>query len=126
MAAAALFADAADPARVRITADQTAGSARLVLTHTQAVVYAVQSARGGRIRVTYSRPVIVDPPSVYYDGRVVDHYRQRDEKTLIIYTGPDFGRFESFELENPFRVVLDLQSRPGLKSPERLGRRKSR
>jgi N-acetylmuramoyl-L-alanine amidase len=94
---------------VRVTVDTTADSVRLVLTHSAPVGYVIE-AGGDRLRVHYAESVQVDPPSARFDGPILDRYRLRDGRTLLLELGRDYERYETFELRNPFRVVIDLHS----------------
>lgn len=96
---------------VKISVDESAESTRLVLSHSEKASYVVQSSRN-KIKLLYARPIEVEPDEFRPDGRVLERWRQRDPRELVIETGPDYDRFESFELHNPFRLVLDLRARP--------------
>ena len=70
----------------------------------------------------------LEPDGFRLDGRVLERWRQRDPREIVIDTGPDYDRYESFELQNPFRLILDLRARPerAKKSTRKSrGRRKS-
>jgi N-acetylmuramoyl-L-alanine amidase len=102
---------AADPPRVDVAIDTSADSTRLVLTHTRQVGYVIESSRG-RVRVRYAEPVDVRPPEDRPRDPILKRYRMRDSRTLILDTGSRYERYESFELRNPFRLVLDLKAAP--------------
>jgi N-acetylmuramoyl-L-alanine amidase len=109
VAALASLPAAAQATTVRVTVDTTGDSARLVLTHSAKVDYVIEASRE-RLRVTYAEPVQVDPPTARYEGPILAGYRLRDDRTLLLDLGRDYERYETFELRNPFRVVLDLRA----------------
>ncbi len=94
---------------VDVTADVTEGSTRLVLTHSSETVYAVQESRG-KLRVVYSQPVTMTPEQMRFDNRIVDRYRMRDDRTMVLNLGSRYSRYETFELANPQRLVLDFKA----------------
>lgn len=98
--------------RVRVSADASREGVRLLLTHSAPVQYAIQASRS-RLTIRYSQPVRVDPDSDRFESSVVTRYRVRDETTLVVYLGRDYERYEKYELQNPFRLVLDVRARPG-------------
>ena len=100
----------AQPTTVRLTTDSTDGSIRVVLTHSREVVHAIRSSRK-RIEVVYAERVVVDPPQGRLDDPILLRYEVRDERTLILFTGRGYEGYESFELRNPFRLILDLQGK---------------
>ncbi len=96
---------------VEISADVSGSSTRLVLTHSQRVVHVVREA-GNRLEIVYAEPVIVDPPNVRFENPVLRRYELHDQTTLIFHTGPGYLGHESFELHNPYRLVIDLRGAP--------------
>ena len=109
---------------VKISVDVSAESTRLVLNHTRQVSYLIRSSRK-KITLLYSEPVKFDPPGARIGGPLFDRYRQRGPRELVIETGNQYDRFESFELRNPYRLILDLKPRLG-RQQSRRGRRKPR
>jgi N-acetylmuramoyl-L-alanine amidase len=111
---------AAGPARaqratVEIAIDLSPGGARLVLTHSEQVVYAVRASKG-KVEVTYGQSVRVEPSEQRIGSTVLERYRFRDGNRLIFFTGEAYRTYETFELRNPFRLIIDLQG--GLSSVE--------
>ncbi len=94
---------------VDVTADVTEGSTRLVLTHSSETVYAVQES-GGKLRVVYSQPVTMTPNQMRFDNRIVDRYKMRDDRTMVLNLGSRYSRYETFELANPQRLVIDFKA----------------
>lgn len=120
--AAGLPAVAESPT-VDIEVDVTDENVRLMLTHSSAVSYLIEEGRGS-LRIRYAEAVTVRPALGRYEGKILKQHRQRDERELILDTGSMFERYESFELRNPFRVVLDLKTRPATGRDARGGRRR--
>ena len=93
--------------QVAITVDRTSTSTRLVLTHSEQVGYVIERGRD-RLEVVYSQAVVLVPASGRYDEGVLRRFEQRRANRLMLRTGESFIGYESFELRNPFRLVLDL------------------
>lgn len=99
---------ARDEAAVTISVDTSGPSTRLVLTASRAVVSAV-STHDDRIEIVYAEPVTVSPERRDLGDGILAGWRLRGDHTLILEFGPGFHHFESFELSNPSRLILDLQ-----------------
>ncbi len=95
--------------RVDVSIDRSPTSTRLVLTHSEQVGYIIEEGNG-RLEIVYAQPVSVEPGSQRFDDTVLRRYEQRRGNRLVLRTGENFRGYESFELRNPFRLVLDLQS----------------
>ncbi len=95
--------------RVDVAIDRSPTSTRLVLTHSEQVGYIIEEGNG-RLEIVYAQPVSVEPGSQRFDDEVLRRYEQRRGNRLVLRTGEDFRGYETFELRNPFRLVLDLQS----------------
>jgi N-acetylmuramoyl-L-alanine amidase len=101
----------AEPPVVNVSVDSSADSTRLVLTHSRQVGYVIESTRS-KVRVRYAEPVDVQPPNARFEDPILKRYRMRDDRTLSLDTGSRYDRYETFELRNPFRLVLDLKAAP--------------
>lgn len=95
--------------RVNVTVDRSPTSTRLILTHSEQIGYVIQEGNG-RLEVIYSQPVVINPAGQRFDDDVLRRYDQRRGNRLVLRTGDSFRGYESFELHNPFRLVLDLQN----------------
>lgn len=95
--------------RVNVSVDHGPTSTRVVLTHSEPVGYVVEEGKG-RLEVVYSQAVLIEPSGQRFDEGVLLRIEQRRGNRLVIRTREDFRGFESFELRNPFRLVLDLHS----------------
>jgi len=93
---------------VRVSVDSAGASTRIVLTHTTPVGYEVRAADGS-IEVVFAEPVKADPASKRFGDPILARYDLEDGRRLVLVTGPGYRRYESFELSNPFRLILDLQ-----------------
>jgi N-acetylmuramoyl-L-alanine amidase len=100
---------------VKVSVDVSAESTRLVLTHSDPVSHVIQSSRH-KITILYTKPVQLDPPETRLDGPIFDRLRQSDPHEIVVQTGSKYDRFESFELRNPYRLILDLKGRPERRS----------
>jgi len=108
-AALAAPAVAADPAAtVDVAADAAGSTTRVVLTHSARVVYAVTTFEG-RVEVVYADPVAFRPPAGEVGDGLLERWEARGDRTLVLHVGPGYAAFDSFELRNPLRLILDLK-----------------
>ena len=101
---------------VDVSVDQNGNTLRLVLTHTDAIAYQVVEG-DDRIEIVYAEPIFLEESQRRFDGNILRRYEQRRGARLVLRTGPDFRGYESFELQNPFRLVLDLYGSSDLAAP---------
>jgi N-acetylmuramoyl-L-alanine amidase len=106
---AAMAPVSAQRTRVDVSIDRSSASTRLVLTHSEQIGYVIQEGNG-RLEVIYSQPVTVEPAAQRFEDKVLKRFELRRGNRLVLRTGEDFRGYESFELRNPFRLVLDLQN----------------
>ncbi len=111
LALSAIPSSRAQGTTVDVTADSSPGSTRLVLTHSRSVVYAIEATRD-KVRIRYAEPVQLRPPTARFDDRILKRYGMRGDRVLTLYTGPNYKRYEAFELRNPFRLIIDLRGAP--------------
>lgn len=102
-------ADAADPVTVNVTVNSSRDGTRLILTHSRPLVYVVEASRG-RVRVRYADTIELRPLERRFNDPILERYRVRSGRTLILDTGPEYGGYETFELRNPFRLIIDLKA----------------
>ena len=97
------------------TIDNEAG-VRVVLEFTRKPVYEVRrDAR--RVFITLNEGG-VEPPfkkrdfggAVLEKAKFIEGFRTSE---LVFYTGDDFGNFSTFEMGEPFRIVIDLRKKQG-------------
>lgn len=97
----------AQRATVQISADVSSASTRLVLTHSRPVTYDIQ--RSGRsVEIVFTEAIEAVPAESRLDDPILQGYRLEDEHRLVLHTGPGFRSLETFELRNPYRLVIDL------------------
>ena len=100
-------------ATVKVKIDPSRNSTRIVLTHSASLAYEVRE-EGGRLEVIYSTPVRAEPSAQSLEDAILERYEVQDERRLVLFTGGAYLGYETFELRNPFRLVIDLKgSRDG-------------
>jgi len=109
-------AQTGQPARVQVSVDTTGPSTRVVFTVSRPVPFAVTRS-GKRVEIVYSEPVVLEPSSGKVDDPLLNAWSQEGERTVSLRIGRRFERFETFELRNPSRLIIDLLGR----KPSRTG-----
>ncbi len=115
---------AADPLAFTLrTIDNDAG-VRVVIEFTRKPIYEVRGD-GRRVYITL-REGETRPPFKRRDfsGAILEKVKIAEgarTSEIVFYTGPEFGTFSSFEMGEPFRLVLDLRRRPAPTQATRLG-----
>jgi N-acetylmuramoyl-L-alanine amidase len=94
----------------RISVDVNGPTTRLVVTAARPVAWRVGVASNG-LEVVFMEPVRLDVPSSALEDPILRGWRQVDDRRLLLQTGEAFTGQETFELRNPWRLVLDLQGR---------------
>ena len=102
----------AQPTSVEISTDANAEGVRVLVTHAAEVSYTV-SSEAGRIQIDYSDPVRFDRGIRDFEDAVLVRILADGPSRLVLETGPGFRGFETFELSNPPRLVLDLRGSSG-------------
>jgi len=102
----------AQRATVQVRVDEAPASTRFVLSHSSPVAYEIRRGEG-HIVIVYAAPVRPEPKEADLDDTIVYRYAFDGDRRLVLFTGPGFRAFESFELRNPFRIVVDLQGNRG-------------
>jgi N-acetylmuramoyl-L-alanine amidase len=95
------------------TIDNDAG-VRIVIEFTRKPAYEVRQD-GRRVHITLNEPS-VEPAfkKKEYGGTVLEKMKFVEgfrTSELVLYTGDDFGTFSTFEMGEPFRIVLDLRKK---------------
>lgn len=109
LAAAAARVFAADEApAVRISADASGATTRVMLTSARSLSANVTAAKG-RIEVVYSEPVTFSPAERHSDDGVLEGWEVRGDRTLVLKVGSGYRDFETFNLKNPSRLVVDIE-----------------
>jgi len=97
----------AQRATVQISVDTSGASTRLVLTHSRPVTYDVHRGEGV-VEVIYTEAIEAIPAENRLDDPILRRYQLRDSRRIVFTTGPGFRAAETFELRNPFRLVIDM------------------
>jgi N-acetylmuramoyl-L-alanine amidase len=108
LALAAAAASAASPVPVKVSTDVSGSSTRVVLTFSKKSECDVSFA-AGRVQVACEGPIALDPPASKLDDSILAEWRQDTERAIAFTPGKSYRNFESFELKNPYRIILDLQ-----------------
>ena len=94
----------------RVTVDTSGPTTRLVVTASRPVAWHVSAAPTG-LEVLFDEPLRLDVASVTLDDPMLRGWHLVSDRRLQLQTGPAFTGQETFELRNPWRLVLDLQGR---------------
>ncbi len=114
-------------AQVRVQATVTAGQGniRLILNHDAQVDYRVRTSQG-RVEIVYSRSIELLPEQRKVDDPILKRFELQGDRTVVLRTGNGYRSYETFELSNPFRLVVDLQGVRDVESkPDRKGDRET-
>ena len=115
--AASVPAGAAAAVGVRVSADTSGPSTRVVLTFAKGGSCTVQD-HVGRVVVSCDSALDPDPSTGKLDDTILTEWRLEGERSLAFTTGPGYRRVDSFELKNPYRLVLDAQGTRTAKAVE--------
>lgn len=106
-----VLAQAPQPAvEARVSVDTSGPTTRLVVTAARPVAWQVSAAPTG-LELVFAEPLRLDVASVTLDDPMLQGWRLVSDRRLQLQTGPAFTGQETFELRNPWRLVLDLQGR---------------
>jgi N-acetylmuramoyl-L-alanine amidase len=108
---------AAAAAIVKVSSDSSGPSTRIVLTFVKNGSCSV-AERPGRVQVTCDTALDPDPASGKLDDAIVTDWRLDGDRVLMFTTGPGYRKVDSFELRNPYRLVLDVQGNRSAKAVE--------
>lgn len=116
-------ARAADPLTFTVrTIDSDAG-VRVVIEFNRKPQYEVR-AEAKRIYVTLHEGDTSSPfKKRDFDSALLEKIKFADgfrTSEIVLYTGPEFGTFSTFEMGEPFRLVLDLRKRSALPPAQHL------
>src|SRR5881397_2649132 len=113
---APLAAENVPPLRYTLKTIENEAGVRVILEFTRKPVY---EARADSKRVYIAlREGSVEPPFKKrdYDGRVLEKVKFIEglrTAEIVFYTGEEFSSFSTFEMGEPFRIVLDLRRSQG-------------
>lgn len=95
-----------DLVSVRIAADSSGPTTRLVLTLSRPVRFAVEAVPGG-LRLSSEASLRVEPPEARWEDALLVGWKATDRE-ILLSLGPGYRSFTSYELKNPPRLVVDL------------------
>ena len=83
------------------------GNTRVLLTHSRQVAYEVR-ALDDRIEILYAGKILVQPERKRLDDPILPRFTSKGDERLVLHLGRAYRRHEHFELNNPFRLIIDL------------------
>jgi N-acetylmuramoyl-L-alanine amidase len=107
LAAFALPASGEGKAEILVTVDSSGPSTRLVVTKVGTVLHAVTEFEG-KVEIVFADPVDVKPPDRQINGPILQGWSVEEGHRLVLRTGPGYRNYETFELRNPARLILDM------------------
>lgn len=115
-AAASICLAQGQPLRFTVKTIENEAGVRVVLEFTRKPIYEVR--RDARRVYIALNEESVEPPFKKrdYGGAVLDRVKFIEgfrTSELVFYVGDDFGNFSTFEMGEPFRIVLDLRRKQG-------------
>ncbi len=99
---------AAGPIPVKISADTSGASSRVVLTFAKKVPCEVVED-AGHVKVVCDAAIVADPASGTLDDAILKSFGPEGDRTIVFATGRGYRSVDTFELKNPTRLVIDLQ-----------------
>ncbi|MCP3978259.1 MAG: N-acetylmuramoyl-L-alanine amidase [bacterium] len=113
LAASALLLLFAAPAlarvRVEVKTDVSNDGTRVLLNHSSQVPYLIE-VEDKKIKVIYGESVSSRPARGRVRNSVLKRFGVEDGDTLVFHVGDEYLSYQTFELRNPFRLVIDIQS----------------
>ena len=110
-------AAAAGNPTAKVTADMSGASTRVVVTLGQAVASSITTSPS-KVEIVFAAVVDVTPSDGKVDDSILKGWQSRGDRTLVLLVTPAYKGYESFELRNPTRLVLDLRGeRPSKAEP---------
>jgi N-acetylmuramoyl-L-alanine amidase len=115
--AAAGLAVAAENPTAKITADTSGSATRVIVTLSRPVASSITTS-AAKVEIVFASPVDLTPSESRLDDAILKGWQARGDRTLSLSTGATYKGYESFELRNPARLVLDLRGeRPSRPEP---------
>jgi len=101
----------------KISADTSGPATRVIVTLSKPVASSITTG-AAKVEIVFASPVDLAPSESKLDDAILEGWQARGDRTLVLRTGPSYKGYESFELRNPTRIVLDLRgARPAKKEP---------
>lgn len=115
-------AAAANPT-AKVAADTSGSATRVIVTLSKPVASSITTG-AAKVEIVFASPVDIAPTESKLDDAILEGWQARGDRTLVLSTGPSYKGYESFELRNPTRIVLDLRGeRPARKEPAAAARK---
>ncbi|MBZ5638288.1 MAG: N-acetylmuramoyl-L-alanine amidase [Acidobacteriia bacterium] len=114
---AAGAAGAAGNPTAKVTADTGGSATRVIVTLSQPVASSITTS-ATKVEIVFASPVDLTPAESKIDDAILKGWQARGDRTLTLSMGSAYKGYESFELKNPSRVVIDLRGdRPSRSEP---------
>jgi N-acetylmuramoyl-L-alanine amidase len=114
---------AADPLVFTLRTIENDAGVRVVIEFSRKPNYEVRGD-GRRVYITLREPDARGPfRKKDFDNDILERVKFSDgsrSSEIVFQTGPEFGTFSTFEMGEPFRLVLDLRRRPAPSSATRI------
>ena len=110
-------AEAAATIPVKISSDASGASTRVVMTFAKTTSCKVAETKG-RVQVTCDAVLAVEPSTSKPDDSILSEWAQEGERSVTFSPGKSYRGVQSFELRNPYRIVLDLEGNREAKAVE--------
>jgi len=107
LAVSFLYAEDRGRAEILVTVDSSGPSTRLVVTKIGPVLHAITEFED-HVDIVFADPVVVKPASRVINGLILAGWALENERRLVLKTGTGYRKYESFQLRNPSRLILDL------------------
>jgi N-acetylmuramoyl-L-alanine amidase len=101
-------AASAAPAPVKVASDVSGSSTRVVLTIAKETTCKAVEAPG-HVYVVCDAAIAPDPASGKLDDAILAGWGPDGDRGLVFATGRGYRSLDTFELKNPYRLILDLQ-----------------
>ena len=99
-----------DVPQVRVTTETSGTSTRVIVTAPRPLPARVRATERG-VEVVFDAGVQLAPERQWVADGVLEHWRAEGDRRLVLATGEGFERHETFELRNPWRLVVELRGR---------------
>ncbi len=99
---------AAEPTAVSVTVDTSGETTRVVLTLSRSVALNLEPV-DGTLKISATEPLVVEPTEGRLEDDLLAGWQAKDDKELVLTLGPGYRAYDSFELRNPARLVVDFR-----------------
>lgn len=92
----------------RVSADTSGPATRVIVTLSQALGSSILTGPA-KVEIVFAAPVDIAPSESRLDDAILKGWQVKGDRTLVLSVGSTYKGYESFELRNPARLVLDLR-----------------